>query len=629
MPIQPARIQFDPQGNAFSETYDDIYFNPDHAEGKTNHLFHRATRFDEQLEALDDGQPLIVGELGFGLALNFLGTWRKFKRLAPPNCRLHYVGLDVAPPSAEQLRQALESFDDWGEEAQQLLREWPGRVAGVHRLRLDRCDLTLHLGDIDDTLDGVQTQTDVWFLDGFAPDKNPAMWSARVAQQLFARTRPGGTLGSYTAAGHVRRALADAGFTVERLPGDPFKRHLVAATKPGAVPSAIRNRVHRTSRVAVIGAGWAGLSVADELHRRGHDVVITDIAAPGAGASGNLQAVCAPVLDAAASSRQDFYRSAFVLASRQYPRCGILRRPDTQKDADALRQAAAVFGDLDGWLTWREASPEGNDGLWMPTAGVADFAAFSRSILDVLPNSAKRWPWAVREIHRQSDHWQLRADTGETLEADAVVLACAAGVRHFPETSAWPLRTIRGQVTHARATPESETTAHAVVGEAYLCPAHGGVHSVGATFDPDDDHAQERASDHADNQRRAELTDHAWATSMDWSAPAGRVAFRCNSPDYLPMIGPVPDLAAAQAWFDTLPGNATPAADDWPTVPGLYAITALGSHGVISSALGAALIADALDDTPPPCSAAAALAIHPGRFLSRAAKRRQRIAFPS
>ncbi|MEM6853577.1 MAG: MnmC family methyltransferase, partial [Planctomycetota bacterium] len=164
MPIQPARIQFDPQGNAFSETYDDIYFNPDHAEGKTNHLFHRATRFDDQLDALAEGQPLIVGELGFGLALNFLGTWTKFKRLAPPNCRLHYVGLDVAPPSAEQLRQALGPFDDWADETQQLLREWPGRVAGVHRLRLDRCDLTLHLGDIDDTLDGVRAQADVWFL---------------------------------------------------------------------------------------------------------------------------------------------------------------------------------------------------------------------------------------------------------------------------------------------------------------------------------------------------------------------------------------------------------------------------------------------------------------------------------
>ncbi|MBB6430666.1 FAD-dependent 5-carboxymethylaminomethyl-2-thiouridine(34) oxidoreductase MnmC [Algisphaera agarilytica] len=625
MPIQPAQIKFDDQGNAYSEAFDDIYFNPNNAAGKTNHLFHRATRFDEKLSQLDPGAALVVGELGFGLGLNFLGTWAKFKQLAPAGSRLHYVGLDVAPPSHEQLEQALSRFVEWSQEVRQLLEEWPGRVAGVHRLRLDRCDLTLHLGDIEAMLPGVEARADAWFLDGFAPEKNPAMWSTQVAQQLITRTQPGGTVGSFTAAGHVRRALADAGFEVERLPGDPFKRHILAAQKPvtddtqheGAKPSR---------RIAVVGAGWAGLSVAQELHRRGHEVVLLDASRPGAGASGNQQAICAPVLDAAPSARQDYYRSAFVLASRQSSRCGVLRKPDTQKDAAALQQAAEVFGDLDGRFAWQD-SPE--PGLWMPQAGVATFWDFAELVLADLPESACRWPFVVEELSRAGDGWCLRSTADETIQADAVVLACAAATRRFAPTANWPLQVIRGQASEVTATPESSAREHADVGEAYLCPALNGIHSVGATFDPGDTDLSVRPDDHNDNRRRALLTDPDWANAMDWDKPTARVGLRCNTPDYLPMIGPVPHLLRCREYAASLPAHTAPANADWPTLPGLYAVTALGSHGVISSALAASIIADTLDGTPMPCSSPAALAVHPARYLTRAAKRRQPPAYPN
>ncbi len=41
-----------------------------------------------------------------------------------------------------------------------------------------------------------------------------------------ARTRPKGTFATYTAAGHVRRALGAAGFDVTRKPGFGRKRHM-------------------------------------------------------------------------------------------------------------------------------------------------------------------------------------------------------------------------------------------------------------------------------------------------------------------------------------------------------------------------------------------------------------------
>ncbi|MEM1108073.1 MAG: FAD-dependent 5-carboxymethylaminomethyl-2-thiouridine(34) oxidoreductase MnmC [Planctomycetota bacterium] len=625
MPIQPAQIRFDPQGNAFSEAFDDIYFNPDDAIGKTNHLFHRATRFDEQLAALPPDQPFIVGELGFGLGLNFLGTLTKFNEQAPASNRLHYVAVEFAPPSVEQLRQTLRHFDAWRDEIDELLAEWPGRIDGVHRLRLTRCDLTLHLGDVDEVLPGIDARADAWFLDGFAPDKNPAMWSNAVAQQLFRLTKPGGRLGSYTAAGHVRRALAEAGFEVERLPGDPFKRHIIAASKPIGESPAVEQPT-KPKTIALVGAGWAGLSVADELHQRGHKVVVVDAAGPRAGASGNRDAICAPVLDAATSPRQDFYRSAFVLASRRHPRVGVLRRPAPRKDETFLRQAAELFGDLDGGFEWKE---DGLHGLWMPNAGVASFHEFAAGVIARLPETACRWPFAIQEIERTEETWQLVSSDGEAVEADAVVLACAAALKKFTPTADWPLRSIRGQVSHITATEQSAKQRHAVVGEAYLCPARDGVHSVGATFAPDDLESDERAADHDDNRRRAGLTDQQWTEAMDWSAPTGRVGFRVNTPDYLPMIGPVPDMTRCRTYATSLPANTVPTIADWPTLPGLYAAAALGAHGVISSALAAALITDAIDRTPPPCSADAAAAVHPGRYLTRAAKKRQPIGYPT
>lgn len=648
MPIQPADIRFDPQGNALSETFGDIYFNPDDAPGKTQHLFHRPTHFDQQLAALPEGQPLVVGELGFGLGLNFLGTWSTFLKVAPPRSRLHYVGIDLAPPSSDQLRRALWGFDPWRPQVEQLLDEWPGRVAGVHRLWLEQCELTLHLGAVNEMLTGVTGAFDAWFLDGFSPEKNPGMWEPALWKQLFGLTRSGGRVGSYTAAGHVRRGLAEAGFDVERLPGDPFKRHILAAVKPPPPPepretaddrdasdarrdSGLARGQKNRGRVVVVGAGWAGLRVAEALNRRGHAVTVVDAGDEwGAGASGNLQAVVAPVLDAAASPRQDFYRSAFVLAQRNVQTPGVLRVADTQKNADALRQAAEVFGGLDDELTWREDP----DGLWMQSAGVVSFA-------EQLKASHKRCRipfvehFSLTRLSRIEDLWRLESSDGRAIETDLVVLACAAAVTRFSQTADWPLQQIRGQVSHVRATAASASLNHSIVGEAYLCPVHEGRHSVGATFDPAPGNEfldfSVRSSDHDDNQRRARLTAPDIAGAMDWSDVTGRVGFRCNSPDYLPMIGAVPDVSRWRERFGESTITQPIGSDDACATahPGLFAVTALGSHGVISSALAGTLIADLIDDTPLPCSATAAAAVNPDRYLRRAVKRRQPIGFPA
>ena len=84
------------------------------------------------------------------------------------------------------------------------------------------------IGPAGETLPEWEGAADAWFLDGFAPARNPDLWSPKLMSGVARHTAPGGTFATYSAAGHVRRALTEAGFTVERRPGYGRKRHMSA-----------------------------------------------------------------------------------------------------------------------------------------------------------------------------------------------------------------------------------------------------------------------------------------------------------------------------------------------------------------------------------------------------------------
>lgn len=86
------------------------------------------------------------------------------------------------------------------------------------------------IGDARHTLPAWDGVADAWFLDGFAPARNPELWEAPLLAQVAAHTAPGGTFATYTAAGAVRRALDAAGFDVARVPGYGRKRHMSRGT---------------------------------------------------------------------------------------------------------------------------------------------------------------------------------------------------------------------------------------------------------------------------------------------------------------------------------------------------------------------------------------------------------------
>lgn len=112
--------------------------------------------------------------------------------------------------------------------------------AAVRRIgpRIERhVELRLLFGDATALLPGMtatpESAVDAFYLDGFSPARNPVLWSPELCRALARLASPGATLATWSVAGSVRRALADAGFSVEKCPGFAGKRQMLVGRWPG------------------------------------------------------------------------------------------------------------------------------------------------------------------------------------------------------------------------------------------------------------------------------------------------------------------------------------------------------------------------------------------------------------
>ena len=98
----------------------------------------------------------------------------------------------------------------------------------------DRVMLTLLLGDTREQLSQLSYKVDAWYMDGFAPAKNPDMWSSELMSLMARHSNCGAQLATFSAAGAVRRGLIEAGFEVEKKKGFGKKREMMTGIFKGA-----------------------------------------------------------------------------------------------------------------------------------------------------------------------------------------------------------------------------------------------------------------------------------------------------------------------------------------------------------------------------------------------------------
>ncbi len=556
--------------------------------------------------------PFTVGELGFGTGLNFLTTWDRWRRTAPADGSLHFVSVEAWPLTAAQAARALAAFPALAPLVGLLLRAWPSAFPGWHHRRFadGRVTLSLGIGPVETVLDGMTGQVDAWYLDGFAPARNPAMWSEAVLQAVGQRARPGAPLATFTAAGAVRRGLQAAGFSVRKAPGFGHKRERLlarrageAAPPPGPTPTV------------VVGAGLAGLSLGATLAAEGHPVMVLDRhPAPGGEASGNPLGLVEPRLAVDDGPEGRFHALAYLDAVACYDALGLWRGRGVWRRAADARAATRHAR-----LATRPALPPealrlAEDGaLVFPTGGCLTppevLAAWRRT----LERHGGRFQGnrAVAGLMPTPAGWRLVAADGRGVaEAPRVVLAAAMGTETLVP-GALPLAARRGQIAIL---PEAVGTApdHALSYGGYLSPAVALADGTpgrvcGATFDPwppPEDRAW--ATLRAEDQARilAQLAEAHPDLAARWPAPLlrGRAALRATTPDRMPVAGPLCD-------------GLTPR-------PGLYALTGLGSRGLQTAPLLAAVLAARMAGRVPPVDAPVRGALAPDRFYRRALRRR-------
>ncbi|MQW99289.1 tRNA (5-methylaminomethyl-2-thiouridine)(34)-methyltransferase MnmD [Sinorhizobium fredii] len=178
------------------------------------------------------GGTFTIGELGFGTGLNFCETWRQWKQAKISTGELHFVSFERFPMRAGEIDRALSHWPEIEAERQALVAHWPEAQAGRIDIDFNDVRLTVICGAALHGLSALREDFDAWYLDGFAPSRNPDMWSQQLMQAVFDKTVQGGTFATYAAAGFVRRNLAAAGFVVERLPGFAGKREMLRGDKP-------------------------------------------------------------------------------------------------------------------------------------------------------------------------------------------------------------------------------------------------------------------------------------------------------------------------------------------------------------------------------------------------------------
>jgi tRNA 5-methylaminomethyl-2-thiouridine biosynthesis bifunctional protein len=578
-PLVPARLDFS-DGTPYSTAFRDVYHSVDGGLAQARHVFLAGNGLPQRWGGTE---RFVVFETGFGLGLNFLATLHAWRR--NPGKRLHYVAVEKHPFSLQDLRTLHERFPELGSEAAALHSIWPMLVPGGHRAELQPdVVLTLFFADIKVARD-LRLAADAFYLDGFASDRNPDMWSHQTLRALSRLAAPGATAATWSVATGVRAALEETGFSVEKAPGFGTKREMLRATFRRAVEK--RPEVQQR-KATVVGAGIAGASVCERLCARGWEVTLVERhAEPAQEASGNLAGAFHPVVTPDDSLFARITRAGFLAASGRFSSlqalrwdpCGVLQLARNEREEESQRASIAALGlppEYAQLVTAGEASrhagvPVPAGGLWFPRAGWIR----PRSLVDAL--LAACGPRLTRKFSSE-----MKAPP-----EGITILATASG-----EVPHARLRRVRGQLTYLPA--DAIEAPHVVVlrGGMVLPPVEGTC-VTGASFDLEDEDPAPRLSSHEGNLER--LARILPVPALDAATLDGRVAFRTVARDRLPLAGRVDENT--------------------------WALLALGSRGLTWASLAAEMIASLLDGDPLPVEGKLADAVEPLRFMKRAGSR--------
>jgi tRNA 5-methylaminomethyl-2-thiouridine biosynthesis bifunctional protein len=596
-PDPASPIVWEDGGPPRSRRHGDVYFTRDDGLAESRAVFLAGCGLPD---AWAGRRRFTVGELGFGTGLNIAALLELWNRTRTPGQHLAVFSVEIDPLTAAEAARALSAWPELTSIAGLMTARWPGRARGFHRIDLPELAATVDVAILEaaEALTAWRGAADAWFFDGFAPTLDPPIWRQEVIDLVARRSAPGARAATYTVAGAVRRALAHAGFAVERAPGHGRKRERLEARLPGEAGD------HPSPRLAIIGAGVAGAALYRAYAALGGEAVVFDLAGPGSGGSGAPAALMAPRLDAGLGPQAALFAQAARTAARLYAAIpgAVIARGALQLRAgpkDEARFAAIAASDLfepgdmqlmtaeEAAVVVGEAAPAG---LSMDTALVVEPSRVLNAWLGEVIRGR------VTSIERLGEGaaavWRLCGEEGAVLaEADAVCVAAAMETADLVPDLA--MTAVRGQASFGRAGRRGT----AAIFGAYAIPTRDGA-LIGATHDRGETTIEPRLEDRRRNLEAVAAALPALARQLAAAPLADWCAIRATTSDYLPLAG----RAAAAP-------------------PGLWVLTGLGSRGFCLAPLLAEHVAADVLGAPSPVPAPLADLVDPGRFAARAARK--------
>ena len=642
--IQHAKIHFNQENTPVSDKFDDVYFSNQDGLAETHYVFLEGNQLWERWVNYKEAH-FVIAETGFGTGLNFFAVttlFREFRQKYPdsPLKRLYFISFEKYPLLLDALQQAHLAYPQFSHLAQHLQQHWLNPIQGCYRFHFDETTLDLWFGDVAENLpqlgDYMNGKINAWFLDGFAPSKNPDMWNEQLYQQMFRFTKLQGTFATFTAASAVRKGLENASFNIKKRKGFGKKRECLSGQKTHEKLTALSTPWFHSQPanlkeqdIAIIGGGIASLCTAISLVKRGAKITIyCEDEQTALNASGNKQGAFYPQLSDDNERNIRFYIHAFAYGHQflqwaiqqqikfEHEFCGVALCAYNEKAKSKLNKVAKLNlpSDLYQSLNQTELSekvglplPFGGgfipQGAWLAPRQLVQHAfAFLEKQGVQIKTSQK-----VTALSQTENGWQLTTAENETFNHEVVVLANGHKLTEFEQTQKLPLYPVRGQVSQIPTSANLLKLKTVLCYDGYLTPVDQAKvsHCIGASHVRDNATREFSLTEQQENQQKIQQNiPEEWTKEVDTSGNLARIGVRCSVRDLTPMMGAVPHFSAQQTQYQNLFNlrRRKQPIEQAENYPNLYLIGALGSRGLTSAPFLGETLASLIYGEPLPMS---------------------------
>ena len=673
-------LSFQQDGTPYSKQFNDIYFDSESGYQQSEQVFIYGNNISNRLKK--ETNQFIIAETGFGTGLNFLLTLQAYHKIQQESThhklpKLHFISVEKYPLTKKQLIESLQALPQLKYFSGLLLAQYPNLAHDNESLEKlsfnffdDQVTLNIIIADATQGLSSINSQknglVDAWYLDGFSPAKNPDMWSKTLFEQIGRLSKSQSTIATFTVAGFVKRQMQQVGFRTQKKAYIGNKEEMLTGVfqqNPNSNKGyQLRSTITKPQHVSIIGGGIASACVALALTKQGIKVTLyCKDNSLAQGASSNAIGALYPLLHQQADDISLFYQQAFWRAKDVYNSvieqgfdfphqwCGLLEV--AYKDSLAKRQQK--FTELATWpkdlihrVDAKKASHLANvdlncGGLFMPNAGwlspqdavkqiinAAHTSGKLRVENNILVSQIKPIPHnkakSINSSHQKN--WQLITNKGE-FDASVVVFCGGAEMIDFKWINQLPLSSVQGQVTSMKTNQNISDLSTVICHKGYLTPAHKNVHCIGATFNKDCKRTTAKPEEDQFNINMLstclpELTNKTGWQTKDIVNSKSRL--RCMTPDHMPMVGAIPDIAKHKAVYPHLAKDK-----NWkynqeaPVIDNLYVMMGFGARGLCSAPLAADILTADLCGTPYPVDNEMLFNLSPNRFVIRDIIRRK------